>query len=67
MSVVFLTVFEGIELHTPGDSVEYKPAQKLGEEALFEVKEGNNWKPIAQVRACEVIGWYILPDEEPEE
>lgn len=64
--IVFLTI-TGHEFQTPGDSVEYKPQEKLGAEALFEVKQGNNWKPVAQVRACEVVGWYVVPKPEPGE
>lgn len=65
--IVFLTV-NGIEFQTPGDKVEYKPPEKLGGEALFEARRKDSYKPVAQVRTCEVVGWFVLGgyEEEPE-
>lgn len=63
--IIFLTT-NGDEFQTPGSKVEYKPSVGYGSEGMFEVHEEDGWKPVAQVRACEVIGWYVIPEPEPE-
>jgi hypothetical protein len=51
-----------IVLHKPDEDnavkVEYIAPEKVGEEALFVVKEGYS-KVVAAYRASEVVGWSI--------
>lgn len=64
--IIFLTT-SGEEFRVPaGDKVEFKQAEGYGSESFFEVSQEGRWQPVAQVRACEVVGWHILEETEEE-